>query len=82
MKTRLNITIEETLLDKVKVYAAKHESSVSQLVEDYFKQLTKKPKKKSLLDIIDDLPKSKLNLPEDFDFKKGYHEERAKKYGF
>jgi len=82
MKTRLNITIEETLLDKVKIYAVKHESSVSKLVEDYFRQLTKKTKKKSLLDIIDELPKSKLNLPEDFDFKKGYYEESAKKYGF
>jgi hypothetical protein len=82
MKTRLNITIEENLLDKVKAYAAKQNSSVSQLVEDYFKTITRRSRKKSLLDIIDELPKPKVNLPKDFDFKEEYYKQRAKKYGF
>ncbi len=82
MKTRLNITIEESLLDKVKAYAAKENSSVSRLVEDYFKTITKKRKRKSLLDIIDELPKPKVNLPKDFNFKEEYYKQRAKKYGF
>ena len=82
MKTRLNITIEEDLLKKVKAYADKHDNSVSQLVEEYFETLVRKPKKKSLLDIIEELPKSKIKYPEDFDFKKEYYKDRAKKYGF
>lgn len=82
MKTRLNITIEENLLDKVKAYAAKQNSSVSQLVEDYFRTITKKSKRKSLLDVLDELPKPKVNLPEGFDFKEEYYKQRAKKYGF
>jgi len=80
MKTRLNITIEETLLNKVKIYAAKHESSVSQLVEDYFKQLTKKPsKRKTILDIIAELPKP--DIDENVDLKKEYYEQKGKEYG-
>ena len=82
MKARLNLTIEETLLTKVKVYAEKKQSSVSQLVEEFFESLTKKTKKKSLLDILDELPKSKTDFPEDFDFKKEYYEQNKKKYGF
>ncbi len=82
MKARLNLTIEEELLNKVKVYAGKKQSSVSQLVEEYFENLTKKTKKKSLLDIIEDLPKSKIEFPKDFDFKKEYYEQNKKKYGF
>lgn len=82
MKTRLNITIEKDLLEKVKAYAEKHDNSVSQLVEEYFEEIIKKPKKKSLLDLIEELPKPKIKYPEDFDFKKEYFKDRAKKYGF
>jgi hypothetical protein len=82
MKTRLNITIEESLLDKIKAYAAKQNSSVSQLVEEYFKSITKKPKRKSLLDIIEELPKSKLDFPENFDFTNEYYQAKEKDHGF
>lgn len=82
MKARLNLTIEEELLTKVKVYAEKKESSVSQLVEDYFKQITAKPKRKSLLDVIEELPKPKMTFPKDFDFKREYYEQNKKQYGF
>ena len=82
MKARLNITIEEEVLNKAKVYAEKNGSSVSQLVEEYFRTITKKTKKKSLLDIIEELPKPKLDFPPDFDFQKEYYELNKKKYGF
>ncbi len=82
MKARLNITIEENLLKEAKLYAEKKGSSVSQLVEDYFESLTIKSKKKSLLDILDELPKSKIDFPKDFDFKKEYYEQKGKKHGF
>ena len=82
MKTRLNITIEEQLLKKVKAYAEKHDESISNLVEEYFQTLIKKPKKKSLLELIEELPRHKVKFPEDFDFKKEYFKDRAKKYGF
>jgi len=82
MKTRLNITIEENLLKKVKAYASTQDSSVSQLVEEYFETLVKKPKRKSIIDLIEELPKPKEKFPPDFDFVKKYYEARAKKYGF
>ena len=80
MKARLNLTIEESLLNKVKVYAEKKQSSVSQLVEEYFKSLTKKTKKKSIIDLIESLPKP--DIDPNLDLKKMYYEENAKKYGF
>lgn len=82
MKARLNITIEEELVYKIKSYAEKHQSSVSQLIEDYFKTIVKKPKRKSLLDVIEELPKPKAKYRDDFDFKKEYFNDRAEKYGF
>jgi hypothetical protein len=82
MKARLNLTINEDLLSKVKVYAERKQSSVSQLVEEYFKTLTNELKKKSLLDIIEELPKPTMDFPPDFDYKKEYYEQKRKKYGF
>jgi len=60
MKARLNLTIEQTLLDQVKKFAAQKNTSVSELVEDYFKVLTK-PKKQSLVDLLRSLPKPDIS---------------------
>lgn len=76
MKTRLNITIEESVLEEIKKYSNRNNISISELVEKYFKRIVDKPKKKSLLDKIKALPKSSI-LP-DIDYKKGYYEEKYK----
>ncbi len=80
MKTRLNLTIEESLLEKVKSYAASKKSSVSELVENYFKTFVQAPPRKRIADIIEELPKP--DLPIEGDLKKQYMEQNADKYGF
>jgi hypothetical protein len=60
MKARLNLTIEQSLLEEVKKFAAQKKTSVSELVEDYFKVITK-PKRKSLLEVLDELPKINID---------------------
>ncbi len=82
MKARLNITIEETLLEEAKIYALKNELSLSQIIEDYLTAIVKKPERPSLLDVLDSLPKVKSTFPDNFDFKKEYYEDRKTKYGF
>lgn len=79
MKARIQITVEKDLLKIIKDYAKKEGISVSKLVENHFKEITEK---KSILDIMAELPKPKMNFPKDFDFKKAYYEENKKKYGF
>ncbi|RZK54778.1 MAG: hypothetical protein EOO91_15315 [Pedobacter sp.] len=83
MKTKVNLTIEKETLKKVKIYAEEHKVSVSSMVEEYFEKLVKPEQeiKTSLFEIIDNL-EPKTDFPEDFDFKKEYHEAKAKKYGF
>ncbi len=81
MKARVNLTIEERLLSEIKSYAAEKHVSISELVEDYFKQLTKPAKRPALLDMV-----KNLKVPEDtdkgVDLKKKYYEDNAAKYGF
>ena len=80
MKTRLNLTIDEQLMDGIKAYAASKQTSVSELVENYFKTVGRPAKRKSLLDLLDLLPKTKkdsgINLKEEF------YRAKSKKYGF
>jgi bifunctional DNase/RNase len=55
MKSRLNLTIYDRLLTKAKEYACKEQISLSELVENYFTMLTKRTKKKSIIDLIESL---------------------------
>ena len=39
MTTKLNLTIEEDIAAKIKLYAEKQKTSVSRITEEYFKRL-------------------------------------------
>lgn len=80
MKSRLNITIENTVLEDVKIYATKQKRSVSDLVENYFKKIVKPSKRKNIIDLVEKLDKP--NLLENENLKELFYKENAKKYGF
>jgi Family of unknown function (DUF6364) len=81
MKTRLNLTIDESLLASMKLFASKEQMSVSELVENYFYALTKPTKKKSILDVIERLP-APTKISTDADLKELFYKEQVKKHGF
>ena len=80
MKARLNLTIEDHLLESVKSYVAKQQQSVSELVENYFKTVTQPSKRKNILHLVEKLEKPVI--PEGADLEQLYYKENAKKYGF
>lgn len=80
MKSRLNLTIENSLLEDVKSYAVKQKRSVSDLVESYFKKVTRPSKRKNIIDLVEKLEKSTID--KNADLKNLYYKENAKKYGF
>jgi transcription termination factor Rho len=82
MKAKINLSIEEKLIYKIKAYAEEKHTSVSELVEEYFKRVVEKPKKNDLIELVKSLPKVELPYADDIDFKKQYYEEKASKYGF
>jgi hypothetical protein len=79
MKSRLNITIDEKLIKRVKAYACKNKVSVSELVEDYFRQLVKPAGRLSIIDVVEkmDVPE----IPDEVDLVNEYHRDMEKKYG-
>ncbi len=80
MKSRLNLTIDEKLLSQVKQYAESHEMSVSEMVETYFKTITKVTEGKNIIELVEGLRKSAI--PDDIDLKVEYFKMQSKKYGF
>ena len=81
MKNRVNITIDEKLVRDAKRYAARKNISLSQLIENYLKVLTRRrTAKKNILELLSQLPEPKRGI------EKGtvetYYEERKGKYGF
>lgn len=61
MKSRLNLTIDESLLTVTKLYAEQNRTSISELVEDYFKMLTKPKKRKTIIDLVEELDRPDID---------------------
>ena len=82
MNTKLTLSLEKTVIEDAKSYAKKTGRSLSELVENYFKNLTDKsevgddihPKVKKLI--------GRITLPPDFDEEKVKEEHYREKYGF
>lgn len=55
MKERLNLTIDTELLAAIKAYAASKNTSVSELVESYFRCVTKPLNRKNIIELVDAL---------------------------
>ena len=81
MNSKLTLSIDKDVARKAKVYAKSNGRSLSALVENYLKLLTRNssiedteytPRVKSLLGCI--------TLPEDFDYKKEVADYLTKKY--
>jgi hypothetical protein len=82
MKSRLNITIDESLVEQAKNYAEVNRTSLSSLIEDSLRKIVNRqqPKKQSVLDIIKTLPKPTGNT--EIYSTESYLEENKAKYGF
>ena len=80
MKERLNLTIDAGLVESMKAYAASKQMSVSELVESYFRMVTKPLERKSIVDIVDGLERPSFEV--DADLKELFYKEQGGGYGF
>jgi len=61
MKERLNLTIDAELVESMKAYAASKSISVSELVESYFRSVTRTLPGKSIVDLVDGLDRPAID---------------------
>ena len=83
MSTKLTLTIEKDVIAVAKEFAKDNGQSLSELVENYFKLLTKDkgPRKTATLSPKVKSLKGILKVNENFDYKKVLAEEIIKKHG-
>jgi hypothetical protein len=79
MKIRLNLTIEERLLQRMKLYAAKNHTSLSEMVEGYFEKIVQPATRKTVLDMVEEMKVPKI--PVDRNLIDEYYNDVDKKYG-
>jgi hypothetical protein len=81
MNTKLTLTIDQTVIEKAKKYAKDKERSLSNLIENYLKALTKEDSSNEieLTPIVKSL-KGSFTAPKNFDYKKELTNRLSEKY--
>ena len=81
MNTKLTLTIEQTIIEKAKRYANEKGRSLSDIVENYLKAITKNDNTENidLTPIVKSL-KGTFKAPENFDYKKELSKSLTEKY--
>jgi hypothetical protein len=80
MKERVNLSIDKELLKAMKTYAAGRRKSVSELVEDYFRTVTRPIQRRNIVEMMDELERA---IPDSKgDLKELFYRKQEGKYGF
>jgi len=81
MNTKLTLTIDESIIEKAKMYAKTKENSLSNIIENYLKVLVKENSndKVELTPIVKSL-KSSFSHDYDSDYKKELTKKLSEKY--
>lgn len=86
MNTKLTLTIDDSVIKQAKAYAEKQGRSLSAVVENYLKAVTKReeiePTSEELPPILKSLManRPKINLPQDYNYKEELTKIRDEKY--
>jgi hypothetical protein len=81
MNTKLTLTIEQTIIEKAKKYANNKGRSLSDIIENYLKAITREENVENieLTPIVKSL-KGSFKAPQDFDYKKALSKKLTEKY--
>lgn len=82
MNTKLTLTIEREVIERAKEYARSQNRSLSDIIENYLKILTKEGRTRDLkkLNPVVKSLKGSFKMPEDMDYKKELRNRLEKKY--
>lgn len=82
MSTKLTLTIQQEVIIKAKEYAKNKNRSLSNIIENYLKSLTKESEKDEevkLTPVVRSL-KGSFKMPSDFDYKENLTKKLEEKY--
>jgi len=80
MNTKLTLTIEQSIIEKAKIYAKDKGRSLSDIIENYLKAITtEKETSEDISPLISSL-RGSFKAPESFDYKKELSKGLSEKY--
>ena len=82
METKLTLRLNDHVIERAKIYARNHRISLSKMIESYLDGLTQTKEEETKIPItplVESLS-GVINLPADFDYKKGYSDYLEEKY--
>jgi len=81
MNTKLTLTIDHSIIERAKMYAKDRGRSLSDIIENYLKMITKEEVKSpsEITPLIKSL-KGSFNVPANFDYKKALTKGLSEKY--
>ena len=80
MSKKLTVSLDQTIIEKAKLYAKSNNTSLSKLIESYFNSLTQPISKNSKITPLVESLSGVIELPADYDEKKEYADYILKKY--
>ena len=80
MNSKLTLTIEQSVIEKAKLYAKKKGRSLSDIVENYLKAVTAEEQKDKKTSPIVNSLRGSFKAPESFDYKRELSDALYKKY--
>lgn len=82
METKLTLRLNNSVIERAKIYARTHKVSLSKMIESYLDSITqqkKVEKKISITPLVESLS-GVIDQPADFDYKKEYRDYLEEKY--
>ncbi|MDD4192994.1 MAG: DUF6364 family protein [Mangrovibacterium sp.] len=80
MDTKLTLRLNDSVIERAKVYARNNQVSLSKMIESYLDSVTKeKDKKETITPLVESLS-GVIELPVDYDYKKEYGDYIINKY--
>jgi hypothetical protein len=80
MHAKLTLTIEQTLVEKARVYAQAKGHSLSEIIENYLKIITSEQETSDEITPIVKSLRGSFKAPESFDYKKELSDRLSEKY--
>ena len=80
MNTKLTLTIEQSIIEKAKAYAKGKGRSLSDIIENYLKIITKELEVSEEISPLVKSLRGSFKAPENFDYKKELSKELSEKY--
>jgi len=80
MDKKLTLSLNEQVIERAKIYAKQHQTSLSKLIESYLSSLVEdETKNEEITPLVESLS-GVISLPEDFDLREEYTRHLIEKY--